>query len=654
MKIKFKKLTSEQKKDLLAFTKKIAIIAAIALFVALFVEFLFNFKRIRLGSDGRKAVDITAGDVELIGIEQQGDKFVTTGDQNRMIINKSSAYTYKFSYDCSPGRDFYAMIFVYQTPVGAKNPVYKEFKDRNNLCIYHSEEVIKGTFDHIEVSFLHYDVDAQKEDYIKGLEISNIKYDNSLNINARRMWLVFFFVLILLIMITYRELVAKRIEVGFAIAALGIGLVMVFGFPAYKVTWDEEVHFKGSYKMALAPKVVVTPEVDYYFDANRVASLYYPMAECEFGQFKEFLNASKIYSKSNPDNYLMKSGPEGLYDVGHIAGSIGINIGRILHLPLWWVYILGKLTNLLMYVGITYLAIRHIRIGKGIMTVLALMPTILFQASVYSYDATANAFAFLAMSYLITAIVDKENVFDWKQCAVFVGGIAIASCVRIVYAPLILLVLFVPKAHFSSKRAWAIIKGGLLGVCAIGALGLLYLATHSAGIEGDLRGGAVSVSGQIEYIMHNPVVYGKMLLFHMWDWLGAYTIGNDALGQFAHLRGFPFNFVMYVIMLFFIFTDTSDVDIKPLTRVGIAAILFGTAIGIWTSMYIFFTPVGFSGINGVQARYFVPLLIPLYLLFNTKYIQNNIPKRVYHVLCIMLPLFITSGMMFILMTVLSK
>ena len=125
MKIKFKKLTSEQKKDLLAFTKKIAIIAAIALFVALFVEFLFNFKRIRLGSDGRKAVDITAGDVELIGIEQQGDKFVTTGDQNRMIINKSSAYTYKFSYDCSPGRDFYAMIFVYKTPVGAKNPVYK-------------------------------------------------------------------------------------------------------------------------------------------------------------------------------------------------------------------------------------------------------------------------------------------------------------------------------------------------------------------------------------------------------------------------------------------------------------------------------------------------------------------------------------------------
>ena len=82
--------------------------------------------------------------------------------------------------------------------------------------------------------------------------------------------------------------------------------------------------------------------------------------------------------------------------------------------------------------------------------------------------------------------------------------------------------------------------------------------------------------------------------------------------------------------------------------------IFGTAIGIWTSMYIFFTPVGFSGINGVQARYFVPLLIPLYLLFNTKYIQNNIPKRVYHVLCIMLPLFITSGMMFVLMTVLSK
>lgn len=654
MKIKFKKLTEEQKKDVLAFSKRLAIVIGIAIALALVVEFMFNFKRIRLGSAGRKPVAITADDVELIGIEQQGDKFVTTGDKNRMIINKSSAYTYKFAYDCSPGRDFYTLIFVYQTPVGAEHPVYREFKDRNNLCIYHSEEIIKGTYDHIEVAFLHYDEDLGKEDYIKGLEISNIEYNNDLNINARRFWIVFFFVLIVELMILYRELVAKRIEVGFAIAALGIGLVMVFGFPSYKITWDEEVHFKGSYKMALASKVVVTPEVDYYFDAQRVASLYYPMSENEFVQFKEFLNNSKIYSKSNPDNYTMKSGPEGLYDVGHIAGSIGINIGRILHLPLWWLYVLGKLTNLLMYIGITYLAIKHMRIGKGIMTVLALMPTILFQASVYSYDATANAFGFLAMSYIITAIADKENVFDWKQCAVFVGGIGVASCVRIVYAPLILLVLLVPKAHFKNKKTWAIVKGGLLGVCMIGALGLLYLATHSAGIEGDTRGGAVSVSGQIDYIMHNPVAYAKILLYPMWDWLGAYTIGNDALGKFAHLRGFPFNFVFYVIMLFFIFTDTTDIDLKPLIRLGIAVILFGTAVGIWTSMYIFFTPVGMQGINGVQARYFVPLLIPLYLLFNIKYIQNNIPKKVYNTLCVLVPTFLTSGMIFVLMTVLSK
>lgn len=654
MKIKFKKLTEKQKKEVLAFSKKLAIMIGIALVVALFVEFLFNFKRIRLGAAGRKPVDITAQDVELVGIEQQGDKFVTTGDENRMIINKSSAYTYKFAYDCSTGRDFYAMIFVYQTPVGDPHPVYKEFKDRNNLCIYHSEEVIKGTFDHIEVAFLHYDVDAKKEDFIKGLEIRNIQFNNALNIDARRMWTVFFFMLIVMLMVVYRELVAKKIEVGFAIAALGIGLVMVFGFPAYKVTWDEEVHFKGSYKMALTSKTVVTPEVDYYFDAQRVASLYYPMAECEFGQFKEYLNSSRIYSKNDPNNYTIPARPEGLFDVGHIAGSVGINIGRLFHLPLWWLYELGKLTNLLMYVGITYLAIKHMRIGKGIMTVLALMPTVLFQAAVYSYDATANAFAFLAMSYLITAIVDKENIFDWKQCAIFVGGIGIASCVRIVYAPLVLLVLLVPKAHFKDKKTWAIVKGGLLGICMIGALGLLYLATHSAGIEGDTRGGAVSVSGQIDYIMHNPVAYAKILLYPMWDWLGAYTIGNDALGKFAHLRGFPFNFVFYVIMLFFIFTDTSDVDLKPLTRLGIAAILFGTAVGIWTSMYIFFTPVGLQGINGVQARYFVPLLIPLYLLFNTKYIKNEIPKKVYNVMCILVPTFLTSGMIFVLMTVLSK
>ncbi|MDD6327142.1 MAG: DUF2142 domain-containing protein [Lachnospiraceae bacterium] len=647
-------LSEEQKVKVKQLGIRLAILVGVALLAAVFVELVFNFRRIRIGSEARKTVDITAEDVELIGFTRQGDTFITTGEENRLIIRKSSAYTRKIAYDCSVGRDFYARIYAYQTPVGAEQPVFTEYVDRNNLCIYHSEQWISTGFDHLEISFEYYDEGEKEMKPIAGLEISDISYVNRIDFNARRMWLAFMFVALIMFMVFWGELLVRRIEIGFVAAALGIGLVMVFGFPSYKISWDEEAHFLGAYRMGIGTDVVMTPEVDYYGDANRVASLFYPMAEVEFGQFQEFLNASRIYDKTDPDNYVIKSGLGRLSDVGHIAPSIGIQIGRIFHLPLGYLYLLGKLTNLLMYVGITYLAIRHMRIGKGIMTVLALMPTVLFQATAYTYDATANAFMFLAMSYLFTAIVDKDTVFDVKQCAVVAGGIAVASCVRVVYAPMILLLLFVPKERFKSKKSWAVIKGGLLAVCVIGAAGLLYVATHSEGIEADIRGGAVSVSGQISYIMQNPIAYGKMVVKYIWEQLGDYTIGYSTLGQFAHLRGFPYSFVIYVVMLFFIFTDTTDVDLKWYTRIGVAIVLLGTTVGIWSSMYIFFTPVGADWIGGVQGRYFTPLLIPLYLLFNTRYIKNEIPKRVYNTMCVMVPIFITSGMTFVLMTVLGS
>ena len=41
--------------------------------------------------------------------------------------------------------------------------------------------------------------------------------------------------------------------------------------------------------------------------------------------------------------------------------------------------------------------------------------------------------------------------------------------------------------------------------------------------------------------------------------------------------------------------------------------VFMSAVLIWTAMYVSFTPPGSAEIAGVQGRYFVPLMFPLYL-----------------------------------------
>ena len=43
-----------------------------------------------------------------------------------------------------------------------------------------------------------------------------------------------------------------------------------------------------------------------------------------------------------------------------------------------------------------------------------------------------------------------------------------------------------------------------------------------------------------------------------------------------------------------------------------------SAVLVWTSMYVAFTVPGAEEIAGVQGRYFIPLIFPLYMLFTGK------------------------------------
>ena len=53
-----------------------------------------------------------------------------------------------------------------------------------------------------------------------------------------------------------------------------------------------------------------------------------------------------------------------------------------------------------------------------------------------------------------------------------------------------------------------------------------------------------------------------------------------------------------------------------------AGVLF-SILAIWGAMYVTFTPVGASSIGGVQARYFIPLMLPVgFLLWNDRIVMK--------------------------------
>lgn len=53
----------------------------------------------------------------------------------------------------------------------------------------------------------------------------------------------------------------------------------------------------------------------------------------------------------------------------------------------------------------------------------------------------------------------------------------------------------------------------------------------------------------------------------------------------------------------------------------------GMVAMIWTALYISFNEIGATSIQGVQGRYYHPLLILLYIVLGGRYITVNIEKR---------------------------
>lgn len=49
----------------------------------------------------------------------------------------------------------------------------------------------------------------------------------------------------------------------------------------------------------------------------------------------------------------------------------------------------------------------------------------------------------------------------------------------------------------------------------------------------------------------------------------------------------------------------------------LAVMIFGVVCVIWTSLYGTFSVVGAAAIDGVQARYYIPLMLPFLYLFGS-------------------------------------
>lgn len=432
----------------------------------------------------------------------------------------------------------------------------------------------------------------------------------------------------------YHDLFSKKIHLFFFCSVMIIGSLYVCEYPSIVgISWDDEIHYARTLKLAN-----VFDGVNYEAD-NKIISEYaeniYSHNCFDLDSRTAYMNeVEELYSqKIVSDNTL---GTFGIYSVAYIPSAIGVVIARGLGLNFRHMFMLGKFFNLLMYVILVTLAIRKTPYGKVLMTVVGMIPTMVFMAASYSYDSWVLGWTLLGGAYFLQVLSDNRNDNN-RNLIISAVCITIGCLPKAIYFPLLLPLVFVGKEKIMDDKKRKIAKI-VVAICMVVLVGsfLLPMLVHGAG-TGDIRGGAdVNSTEQIKFILQHPFQY-----FVIWFNFIKYYIGVincQYLVAFAYAGfGQCYGIVMAVILLVGILDRMDTLEnrlmIKGITVFSLIMIL---AL-VPTALYISFTAVASPTIAGCQYRYIIPIIFPA-LMFS---LSDNITNRINHKLFALVP----SGIM---------
>lgn len=482
-------------------------------------------------------------------------------------------------------------------------------------------------------------------------EIKAVKIKNSITLNKYRMCFVFSVLVMIAMILFCKNMLRNRIELFFLIIGFLIGTSIIYSTGSTPFTWDEETHFKTVYENAYGELVDNTSAVIKYEEKVGIPT-YNTLEEKMLVDNYMNKNDKKVVSRTN------KSVATNYTAMAYAPQIIGAKIARGLNLSFTNMLRLMKFMNLLVYLIVITVAIRYAKIGKYALMCIALMPTSILQASAITYDGFVLCFVLLGVVLLINEIVSEEEKINTKLLAIGIIAITIGSLSKMVYAPLVLLAIFIPNKKFASKKSVIWFKLGILAICgwmlATFVLPtLISMISPSVTATADLRGGDTNSGSQIGNIIGQPFNYAKELLSSIFSFENfgisaeardPYTIGNLMLMNYGGTVVGPDKFA-YVIMALIMVLICKNKEEKPLnvkTKLGVWGLIFIIVVLIWTAMYLAFTPVGQKAIVGVQARYYLPILwLAIVAAYNGK-LCINVTKTGYARLLTGIMTFITA------------
>jgi len=397
----------------------------------------------------------------------------------------------------------------------------------------------------------------------------------------------------------------------FVLVATPLVVFLAVRTPAFQSP-DEDNHFYRSWQIAYGG---LFSNGGGYVDSG-IEQLWDCVANLPFKPHAQITDAGVACEQNVPwsGNLVYRQFPNtaAYFPAGYIPQALGILIGHSIGIGVLNTLFAARILNGAVCIAICAFALSVCHRGKIVIFAALLLPMTLSLFASSSQDALLIAFACLAFG-LISRQLDGRAPMTRETAAIVIALLIIISLARPTNAALAL-VFFIPGLFQSKsdKRWW------IAAIALTGTVVVLTVAWWGAAI-GAQRNSArtyvptsfhVDPKLQLAFLLHHPSIVVTLLasVVHQTGLYLASTVG--VLGWLDTVMPASYYLAMLLVLATAILAEVASG--RAISRVAVATILFATFVsvaGVFFTSYLMFSPVGATGLYGVQGRYFIPLII---------------------------------------------
>lgn len=376
---------------------------------------------------------------------------------------------------------------------------------------------------------------------------------------------------------------------------------------------DEEHHFYRAYEISQGHMLSV------YDEENSRAGRQLPL-DVDLNLLENNWESYEAYkSLTLTDNAFMSFDNTALYcPVSYLPQSLGIAIGRLFTNRISLLVYMGRIFNFAAITLLLYLAIKLLPFGKEAAVFIALMPMNIYESMSLAPDGMIVAITMFMIAYVLHLNINQKTPLKIQQYVLLYVLAIFISLYKMIYLPFVLVYFIIPAHLFGKENG---LRNKTIHAVIVAAASASSAFFWLKCCDSFLLTAGTNPSYQTAYMLHHPVKFVMISLRTVFDFSAEWIM--EMIGSTLNERNAEIGTVftlIYLIVLIFAFISAHKVSEKSFDKknrifnsvVFIAIILSITGL-TFVSLYMQWTAPYLERIMGIQGRYFISLLLPLFM-----------------------------------------